>query len=649
MNGDGHHTHNVAEGKCSIDPFAEWNLTFDAIPDQLALIDLDMRLIRVNKSFARQLGKRPEDIVGEVCYHHVCHLASGADCPHRRTIKDGGSYSTEIRLDHLGGDFLITTSPIRDRNGKICGSLHIARDITVSKRADDALRQSETRFRSLVEQSLVGIYVLRDDRFLYVNPKLAEIFGYDSPDEIVFGKTTMDLIAPESRTLVADNDRKRLHGLEQSVHYTLKGLRKDGTVIDVEAYGNTAEIEGRPAIIGTLLDITGRVQLERRQRALEERLHHQQRQQSIATLAGGIAHDFNNMLMGVLGGAELLKSRLSPDARERELADTIITTARRMAGLTRQLLDYSHQGTYEHLTTDLNQVVRSVLGVAWPKPPAGVETVQALAPDLWPVLADRGQIGQVVGNVIANALEVLDETGGRIEIRSENVAGKPAWECPLSQHPAGDYVHLSVSDNGTGVPLELQKKIFEPFFTTKFMGRGLGLAAALGIVQSHAGCLYVDSGGKGATFHIYLPRHVPSGESSAARPARGSLGVILVVDEEPGALTLLKRMLANLGYEPLVAGNRKEALRAFAERQDEVRLAILDVDLSGAGGTELARELRSRQTGLKVIVSSSYDESSALAGFAADRPDGFIQKPYWIDALRDKITDVLGMGGGRIP
>ena len=189
MKSDGHqHKHNVADGNCSIDPFEEWNLTFDAIPDQLALIDLDMRLVRVNKSFAQQVGKKPEEIVGEICYHQVCRMASDDDCPHRHTIRDGRSHSLELHLDHLGGDFQITTSPIRDRNGRICGSLHIARDITDSKRAADALRQSETRFRGLVEQSLVGIYILRDGKFLYVNPKLAEIFGYDSPDEIVFGK-----------------------------------------------------------------------------------------------------------------------------------------------------------------------------------------------------------------------------------------------------------------------------------------------------------------------------------------------------------------------------------------------------------------------------------------------------------------------------
>jgi len=638
---------NVADGNCDIDPFEEWGLTFDAIPDHVALIGLDMRLTKVNKAFALQVGKKPEDLVGEPCYRYICGRESNEHCPHRLTIKDGKTHTIELQLEHLGGDYIVTTSPLRDRKGHICGSVHVAHDITDSKKASDALRQSETRFRGLVEQSLVGIYILRDEQFLYVNPKLAEIFGYASPDEIVFGKQTLDLIAPESRAVVAENDRKRLEGGEPSVHYLFRGLRKDGTVIDVEAYGSRTEIDGRPAIIGTLLDITEKLRLERQQRALEERLHLQQRQQSIATLAGGIAHDFNNMLMGVLGGAELLKGKLPPGAKERELADTIIETSRRMAGLTRQLLNYSRHGTYKHTTTRPNMIIQSAIDLMRKDLPAVVTIREVLADDLWPVIADASQLDQVIVNIITNAVEAIEKSRGQIEIRTENVAGKTSWECPLSQHPSGDYVHLSIGDTGPGIPLNMQKKIFEPFYTTKFMGRGLGLASALGIIQDHGGCLSVESApGKGSIFHIYLPRGRET--AGGTKHGRRALGSVLVVDDEPDVLSLLKAMLTELGYEPLVAENSADALNVFAERRGDVRLAILDVQLSGTDGADLFNKLKSLQPGLKVLISSGYDESTALARFGAERPDGFIQKPYWIDALRDKVTDVLqgGNGGG---
>lgn len=626
----------------------EWGLTFDAIPDQIALIDLDMRLTRVNKSFAQKVGKRPEDLIGNPCYVHICRSDGPTEnCPHLRTVKDGKTHSLECHLEHFNGDFLITASPLRDGTGKIRGSVHLARDITERKKAEDALRQSETRFRGLVEQSLVGIYILCDDKFIYVNPKLAEIFGYPGPEEIVFGKRTLELIAPESRALVAENDRKRLAGEEKSVHYSFKGLRKDGRLIDIEAFGSSTEIDGKPAIIGTLLDITEKLSREKRQRDLEARLHRQQRQQSIATLAGGVAHDFNNMLMGILGSAELLKAKLPPDSKEREFTATIIDTSRRMADLTRQLLDYSRQGTCEHTTIKPNVIIRSAVGLIRKDLPAGVEFQETLADDLWPVIGDTGQLGQVIINIISNAVEALEKTSGRIEIRTENVPGKASWECQLSLHPSGDYVHLSISDTGPGIPRDLQKKIFEPFCTTKFMGRGLGLASALGIIQNHGGCLSVESErGKGAAFHMYLPRE-GGAETDRLRQPPVSLGAVLVVDDETHVLSLMKAMLTELGYRPLIARNAHDALRIVRERKDGIVLAILNVQLSGQDGADLFGKLKALMPGLKVLISSGYDESTALSGFREDRPDGFIQKPYWIESLRDKMLEVLQ--GGSMP
>lgn len=643
-----HYKQNGADNSGAIDPFEELGLTFDAIPDQIALIDLDMRLTRVNKAFALQLGMRPEDLIGERCYHHICRSEGPAEhCPHLRSVKDGKTHSIECHLEHFDGDFLITVSPLRDRTGRIRGSVHLARDITEDKKAEDALRQSETRFRSLVEQSLVGIYILRDGKFIYVNPKLAGIFGYSSPEEIVFGKKTFELIAPESRALVAENDRKRLSGEEKNVRDTYKGLRKDGELIDIEAFGSSTEIDGRQAIIGTLLDVTGKLQSEKRQRDLETRLHQQQRQQSIATLAGGVAHDFNNMLMGILGSAEMLKAEFPPDSKEREITASIIETSWRMAGLTHQLLDYSRQGTCERTTIRPNAIIHSTVELIRKDLPAGVELQEALADGLWPVIADKSQLGQVIINIITNAVESLEKPGGRIEIRAENVPGKTPWECSLCRHPSGDYVHLSISDTGPGIPRDMQKKIFEPLYTTKFMGRGLGLASSLGVIQNHGGCLSVESDrGKGAAFHIYLPRQ-GGAETDRKRQSPVSLGAVLMVDEEIRVSPLLKTMLAELGYRPLLAGNDDEALRIAKKQKDGIQLAVLNVQLSGPGETDLFNKLRTLMPGLKVIISSGYDESTALSGFKEDRPNGFIQKPYWIDALRDKMLEVLQ--GGNIP
>ena len=510
---------------------------------------------------------------------------------------------------------------------------------------EDALRQSEARFRSLVEQALVGIYIVRDGAFMYVNPKLAEIFGY-TPDELVFAKSITDVIAPESRALVEENIRKRLAGELNSIHYTFKGLRKDGSRNNVEVYGTRTEVDGKPVVIGTLLDNTEKLRLEEVQRKLRERFFQQQKEQAINTLAGGIAHDFNNILMGVLGSAELLKMALVPLSKERELADTIIDSSRRMAYLTRQLLDYAKQGVYEQKVLPLNDVVREAIAVTDTDAATKPDVVMDLSSELWPVFADHDQIRQVLMNLVVNAYEAMEKAGGRLTVRTENIANKDAWECSLNhRHPAGDYVSLCVSDTGPGIPEEIQNTIFEPFFTTKFMGRGLGLAAAAGIVQNHNGCISVKSApGTGSAFYIFFPRYkearIPKQPAELIRKTpQGNM--VLVVDDDAQILRLMNLMLSQMGFEPVTAESGPEALAVFMDRKDEIRLAIIDIHMPGMGGNQLFQELKLLKPGLKVLISSGYDEQTALQGIGP-AAEGYLQKPYWFGTLKEKLDEILG-------
>jgi PAS domain S-box-containing protein len=746
----------------------EWELTFNAIPDLIALIDAKHRIMRVNNALAQKLEMSPEKLIGEPCFVHICGAEEPPPrCPHTRTMADGREHSVEMQLEHFGGDYFVTTSPLNDPDGRITGVVHVSRDITERKKTEDALRQSETRSRSLVEQSLVGIYIITDGKFVYVNPKLAEIFGYESPKEIVFSKRVADLVAPESRDLVAGNIRKRLRGEVKSIHYTLKGLRKNNDVIDVEAYGTQTEIDGKPAVIGTLLDITeqkrtederlaaqrflqsvidgvdesimviapdrrvilmnrpaqefsiqntfcyhishhrdepcdpgdqdcpiekviasgkpvtvththirkdgsgcpveilaspifdkqgkviyvieatrdisAKIALEKMQQEMQERLFQQQKEQSITTLAGGIAHDFNNILMGVVGNAELLRMRYPSGGKEQEHISTIVGLSKRMAHLTRQLLAYAKQGAYEQKAISLDNAVQEALALAHKGRSSAIEVVLELAPDLWPVLADPGQMKQVLISLLSNAFEAMEDAGGRLIVRGENLGNKEAWECALGHHhPRGEYVRVSVSDTGPGIPPEIQKRIFEPFFTTKFMGRGLGLAAAVGICQNHNGCISLTSEpGGGAAFHIFLPRFRAALEKKGAGPDTRIKGKILVVENEPQVLSLIRMMLAELGFDALLAENGTDALKLFSEEKNAVRLALLDLQMPGMNGKQLCRELKSLKPGLKVLISSGYDQTTALDAMDACQPDGFIQKPYWIDALREKIRTIL--------
>ncbi len=748
----------------------EWELTFNSVPDLIAIIDTRYRILRVNKSLAAKLGTTPEALIGGLCYVRICGVeAPPAHCPHRLVMADGREHATELHIDPIDGDYVITASPLKNPEGIMIGVVHVCHDITERKKAGEALRQAESRFRSLVEQSLVGIYIIRDGGFLYVNPGVVEIFGYTSQDEIVASRTVADLVAPESRDLVAENIRRRLSDEVPALHYTFKGLRKNGSIIDVEAYGTRTVQDGKPVIIGTIIDITSAVRADRQreeareflqsiidgvneaimviapdrrvvlmnhaarevltpdtycyrishgrdepcagdhpcplqsvletkkpatvththrhrsgaafqveilaspifdargevmyvveacrdvteklalgemQRKMQERLLHEQKDQSIATLAGGIAHDFNNILMGVIGNAELLAMLAPAEEEQRQRIDTIIELSKRMAHLIQQLLAYSRQGAYERTVLSLQDEITKAVALTHKGPASATEVKLNFQQDLWPVFADPGQMSQVLVSLLTNAFEAMEPGGGRLTILTENVGGKAAWECGLKHHhQGGDYVHLRIMDTGHGIPAEIQSRIFDPFFTTRFMGRGLGLASALGIAQNHGGCISVESApAQGASFDVYLPRHVAASKDLAPqpqpkeRPARK----ILVVEDEAAVLMLLQTLLTELGFEPIPAESGTRALTLFTPERGNIALAILDVQMEGMDGKQLARELKAIEPGIKVLISSGYDEQTALQGLESRFYDGFIHKPYWLDDLRAKLQTLLG-------
>jgi PAS domain S-box-containing protein len=296
---------------------------------------------------------------------------------------------------------------------------------------------------------------------------------------------------------------------KQSVIVTHSHVGRSGhetfyEILASPVFNETGEVT---RVIEACRDITSKLQLEQARKKVDEQFHREQKEQSIMALAGGMAHDFNNSLMGMLGNAELLKMKLSSDAREQDLVRNIISSGQHMADMIRQLLAYAKSGRYQPETLFFGNLIRKALGLARQGKAAGCEVVLDLAQDLAPVFADAGQITQVFSNLFTNAFEAMEAKGGKLTVHASTVQ-RDAWECSslLHEHPAGRYVYVRISDTGPGIPSELHKRIFEPFFTTKFMGRGLGLAAVMGIILNHDGCISVESeAGKGSVFQIYLP------------------------------------------------------------------------------------------------------------------------------------------------
>ena len=387
-----------------------------------------------------------------------------------------------------------------DAAGKVVGMQAVARDITERRGAEEALRAAEAKFRGLVEQSLMGVYIMQNERVVYLNPKAAELLGY-TQQEMLAAPNAFAFLHEQDRALVQDQLSRLGPGGEPSVQLTVRGTRKDGEVIQVEAYCSMTEFAGQPAILTTVNDISDRV-------LLEDQLRQAQKMEAIGRLAGGIAHDFNNLLTAIRGNAEMMSHRVKADPEMAGEVDEILHAADRAASLTRQLLAFSRKQVLQPVALDLNEIVAAVAKMARRLIGTQVQLRLDLAQAVLPVLADPAQVEQLLLNLIVNARDAMP-TGGMIAVHTANVRlHSQSPEILQSGIAPGPFVMLAVSDSGIGMDPATQARIFEPFFTTKETGRGtgLGLSTVYGIVRQTGGAITVTSErGKGATFRIYLP------------------------------------------------------------------------------------------------------------------------------------------------
>ncbi|MDO8677021.1 MAG: PAS domain S-box protein [Acidobacteriota bacterium] len=389
---------------------------------------------------------------------------------------------------------------VLDATGQYTGMQAVARDITERRGAEDALRAAEAKYRALVEQSLVGVYILQNERLVYVNPKGADILGY-AQQELLDLPSAYSLLHDQDRAIVIDQLARLGTAGASSVQLTVRGTRKDSTVVQTEAFCTITEFGNQPAILATVIDISDRVKLE-------DQLRHSQKMEAVGRLAGGIAHDFNNLLTAIRGNAELMSNRVKHDPAMAAEVDEILHAADRAASLTRQLLLFSRKQVLQPVALDLNEIVGNVARMARRLIGADVQLRLELAPTVAQVLADPAQIEQVLLNLIVNARDAMPH-GGRIQVSTENARlriGAP--DTTHSGLAPGPYVLLAVADNGVGMDQSTQARIFEPFFTTKETGRGtgLGLATAYAIVRQSGGAITVTSErGEGASFRVLLP------------------------------------------------------------------------------------------------------------------------------------------------
>jgi len=516
-------------------------------------------------------------------------------------------------------------------------------DITDRKQAEEALRQSQERFRELAELLPETIYEM-DVRgnLTFVNRNAFTHFGYMQRD-FDRGLNAYEMIVPDERRRSMANVERILKGEETGLtEYT--ALRKDGSTFPCMIRSTAIIREGKPVgLRGFIIDITQRKREEEERKKLEVQLQYTQRMEALGTLAGGIAHNFNNLLAGIMGNISLTLFDTDPTQPHFEHLKRIEKLVKSGSQLTSQLLGYARGGRYDVRPLNLNQLVKETSNT-FGATKKEIRIHRELAEDLRGIKADQGQIEQVLLNVFVNAADAMPG-GGDLFVETMNVTDKDMRGKPYKPEP-GAYVLLMVRDTGMGMDEKTVKRIFEPFFTTKGLGggTGLGLASVYGIIKAHRGYIDVDSKkGQGTTFEIYLPGSESNGREVSKRsehPAKGS-ETILLVDDELMVLEVAVEVLRELGYTVLEAQGGRQAFELYNKKRDAIDLVILDMimpDMSGGETYDMMKEINPE---VKVLLSSGYSIDGEATEILERGCDGFIQKPFSIDELSRKVREIL--------
>jgi|WetSurMetagenome_2_1015567.scaffolds.fasta_scaffold00008_34 PAS domain S-box-containing protein len=757
---------------------------FASIQDGLSVLDNDLTILRVNSTMERWYS-HAMPITGKKCYE-VYHKRSEPCriCPSIAALRTGKAACEVVPLNDKDGAVTgwqeLYSFPVFDRKtGGVKGVIEHVRDITERKSAEEKLRQSEGKFRTLAETAGVGIFIIKNSKIVYVNSSIEKATGY-SRDELL-SMNFWNIVHPDFRELVRERYRTRMNGERISAEYEFKYVKKNGESGWVVHNVGLIEIEGGPAVIGTLYDITERKRIaealeaekellsvtmesigdgvisidvegvvlsinrnaavlawshaqdaigrplddvfcflddvtreprfgvvhamiakygvrrfERtvtlrtmqsatrlvelsvspietengiklgmvlvfhditEKRKLEAELQTARKLESLGVLAGGIAHDFNNILTGIITNLFMARTRVKEDNATYELLADAEKASFKASKLVKQLITFSKGGApvkeVLHLRNSIEDSADFCLSGS------NVQCQINIPPDLWTVEADKGQIDQVLNNLIINADQSMP-SGGTITIAAENVTVSGGAPGPIGQGSQpmlteGRYVKVTVADEGPGISKENREKIFDPYFTTKPNGTGLGLTIAYSIIKNHKGMIAVDSPpGKGAVFSFYLPAAVEKKTPSQA--VRGSTDSgpslrVLVMDDDPSVRTVVSQLLKSAGYEVHCASTGEETIVAYEHAfasTSPFNVVVMDLTIPGGmGGKETVEKILAIDPRARVVVSSGYSNDPVMANYRDYGFCGVIAKPFNIDDFLGVIRKSIERDAGQ--
>ncbi len=626
-----------------------WRRLVEQVKDYaIFMLDTAGRNASWTEGVERVLGFSEGDFIGRSVVEIFPPEARASGVPQEElatAAREGSASDDRWMMRKDGSRFWASgiTSALRGRHGELVGFTKVLRDRTAEKQLEEERRASEQRLFTALAAARMGTWEweIATDR-ARLDEGLARVFGVE-PGDIPTLDEMLTRIHADDRAAVALAFRQSAEsGAALDIEFRI--VRSDGSVRWLRGHGKVLfDAGGDPTrLTGACVDITER-------RHTEEQLRQVQRMDAVGRLAGGVAHEVNNMMTAILGFTDLL---LDPGHAGDPRGDLlqIRKAAGRAAIVTAQLLAFSRRQMLRPRVVDLNVVVTELQPMLPRLMGEDKEVEVALAPELWPVHADRGQLEQVVINLALNARDAMPR-GGRFTIETANVELDEDY---IGRHPGttmarGPYVRLVVSDTGGGIPTDVQGRIFEPFFTTKPVGQGtgLGLSMVYGIIKQSGGFVWVYSEpGHGTSFKLYLPRaaalpevvtppggyEVPRGEET-----------VLVVEDDPLVRHLSARLLASQGYATLEARNGREALELLQAHEDRVQLVLTDVVMPELGGAEFARHVEQLQPGLPVLFMSGFTDHEVVRRGLLDPGAPYLQKPFDAATLGRRVREILDL------
>ena len=563
---------------------------------------------------------------------YAIELPAGPD-----TGRTAGIIALLVKLVLAGGLGLVVDS----RRRALALNAELRREIEARKHSEALLRHSERMQRALVDSLGDGVGLFDEqDRVVFANQALAGTLGV-ARDELPT-KTFAEFLSKESRRMLV----AATPNVGERRFYEVVLERNASTLLLVTETRFVPDGSHDGLTLRVVRDLTDRVATERRQRDFERQLQRSQALQSLAVMAGGVAHDFNNLLCGVVGNAEIALLKVPSDAPSAlsRCLNEILTCAGEAAQLSKQMLAYAGRRSLAMQALEINAELSAALRLLHGTVESKAHLVLELGEGLPLVGADRFQLRQVVSNLILNALDAMEGKRGTLALRTEFVRLEMPHNQPYGV-VAGDYVRMTVSDTGSGVAPEARERLFEPFFSTKGAGRGMGLAAAAGIVRAHRGWLGVEATSpQGTSFGMLLPL----AHETMSRPSSGSASSdrappsrrILLIDDEPAVRLVTGRMLSELGQQVLTAESGRRGLELFKAQPDAFDLVVLDLTMPEQSGAQTLDQLRVVRSNIPVVITSGFQAEDASMLLQLSNVIGFLEKPHTMTALETLLASV---------